>query len=1845
MWRYEEAQMKRELAAAENAKLKLQIETWQKELVNLTRRNRLLYFKHTKSATLEITAPHADTVWKTLLNGGWHFYSPPEPKSGSDDTELADVRPARGPKPDELVTDKLVPNDLTRSLRNLERKAGQAYIDTGLKILYLCFEMLRWVDPKDGKPVDSPILLYPVDIVRDATQSSFRLVASEGDPIINPSLIIKLESDFGLDLGLNGDSEDLDPTTVRAALHSAIADQPEWSVEDRVVLGTFTFHREAMYQDLVGNADKAAAEPLIQALAIGPSIAEAYDFEFDPLTDDEMDAKAPPELLVSIGDADSTQRACIVAARDGKTFVMDGPPGTGKSQTITNMIAELLHAGKSVLFVSEKAAALDVVANRLKRVGLEDFVLELHSHKATRKEVAQELGRALTSRPRARSRFGTQEVSDLQRTRQSLNDYAVALNQVRMPLDRSLHQVLGRVVSLHELPRLPTPTIKPDELTSERLGEILTAAGELSRSWGPVERGDRFLWRSMKETQLSGGDRRDIEARVDLAASAANELADRVQAIDNDLGLSWPGSRPDAERLLGFLTALEDFDGRDRTPAAWLSAPDMTHVASSFESAQTTIEQLRTAEQRASEIILVGWELAPTGLTGRLAHLDATAAQVEPSIHPPAVGTATWTNDVMASITDALTIAEAMLTQSTVIADAFGLDSDARDVPVLQLANLAELAQMVDSAARPDKAWLNPVVQSALTEAEDVLSTLVTNYRTRRDLATSLFSPSVLELNLAALKDRMQSTGAFGKMAGTYRSDKKTLVPHVVSGKVNGEVVAALGVALEWQLISEELDTAEARHAIALGTYYPDRETADLDRLNSALVLAQRALVLTGAKMPARLAEQIALDGQPSAAALDAGRKLSEVLGTWNEALPRLSEVGVDVSSMSVATFISWASKSAAYLGDLSAIISDTTSAVGVELGLDQVRQLAENVDAATQARDELMARSDEWSIALGGLFEGESSNLETIRRAIHWVEALRDSLNGPVSASEAARILDLPPHASPLKASVEASQLSWNAILDLFQTEQRVRLASDFDVSFADASELLSELRSTTADLEEWDRHADAASKLQTMGLEKQVRALVSMKAAPSEVLDALERVTLEGWADKIISKFKDLKPISSLERNNLAESFRTLDRAQVAGAAARVINACSENRPTTLAGVAGTIQREAEKKNRHMPIKTLLNTTREVALKLKPCFMMSPLTVSQFLPTDLIFDAVIFDEASQVRPSEAVNCLYRARQVVVAGDPRQLPPTSFFDTSSGSDDDDYDEQPAEDFESILDGFRSSGIPMMPLRWHYRSQHESLITFSNYQFYEGRLHTFPGAIDIAPDVGVELIQANGVYRRGAGRDNPIEARKVVERVLFHRQHHPHLTLGVVAFSSAQESAIADEIDAQAGEHPELNELLTADRLDGFFVKNLENVQGDERDIIIFSIGYGKDENGKFTETLGPLNRLGGERRLNVAITRARRRVEVVSSITSGDFPGTSQARGVRELQRYLAFAEHGSSALAIELGPTDADVESPFEEEVLRTLRRLGYEAEPQVGVAGYRIDLGVRHPEKPGQFVLAVECDGAAYHSSRVARDRDRLRQQVIEGLGWSVHRIWGPSWYRDRIAEEARLKAAIEQSIEVGHTAPPRRTATFEESIEMSYHEAILDDRPTWAIDYEPTQLGNARFLTSEEFADVSRRSAIADTIAKIVECEGPVHEEVARLAVMDHYNIGRMGSRIRPAYDAALATAKRQHGVRLMDRVFFTMDGNSDAVRVAAEDDEWMRKITHIPPTEQRAAITQLVGDSIRIDRGELVQRFSRLFGFRRAGADIQRSFEHQLDELLDSGVLDEAGGAISRSANR
>ncbi len=560
----------------------------------------------------------------------------------------------------------------------------------------------------------------------------------------------------------------------------------------------------------------------------------------------------------------------------------------------------------------------------------------------------------------------------------------------------------------------------------------------------------------------------------------------------------------------------------------------------------------------------------------------------------------------------------------------------------------------------------------------------------------------------------------------------------------------------------------------------------------------------------------------------------------------------------------------------------------------------------------------------------------------------------------------------------------------------------------------------------------------LQRRGFEELLEEMTSRGLNTDQALACLRHVWLSSILEAVSISDVRIGTFDSPAQSRTVAEFRSGDVHHISSAPVRIRRALAEH--ITVARDAyrsesEVVAAEANKKTRHIPIRQLFQTSPHVLGAVKPCWAMSPLVVSQLLPAERCFDVVVFDEASQVTPADAVGALMRASQAIVAGDPHQLPPTSFF--LSGASDDDGDDGTSaaadgaltRDMESVLD-MLSALLPApygtRMLSWHYRSRDERLIAFSNAQpsLYDFSLVTFPGtSTGSVPEHHLVPFTPNRPAEEDSSAD---EVRTVVELVTSHAHEHPSESLGVITMGIKHAERISESLRRARQADPLLDEFMSESAAEPFFVKNLERVQGDERDAIVLSIGYGKLADGRMQYRFGPVNNEGGQRRLNVAITRARSRMTVVSSFSSTDMdPNRLTSEGVRMLQRYLAYAESGGTDLGAVV--RDRPPLNPFEIDVRDKLTAAGIPLVAQYGVSGFWIDFAAEHPTDRGRMVLAIEADGASYHSSHTARDRDRLRQQHLENLGWHFHRIWSTEWFHHHEDEVGRALEAYRRAVE--------------------------------------------------------------------------------------------------------------------------------------------------------------------------------------------------------------------------
>jgi very-short-patch-repair endonuclease len=748
----------------------------------------------------------------------------------------------------------------------------------------------------------------------------------------------------------------------------------------------------------------------------------------------------------------------------------------------------------------------------------------------------------------------------------------------------------------------------------------------------------------------------------------------------------------------------------------------------------------------------------------------------------------------------------------------------------------------------------------------------------------------------------------------------------------------------------------------------------------------------------------------------------------------------------------------------------------------------------------------------------------------------------------------------------------------------------------------------------------------------------------------------------------FEDRPVLQTFEASRheaVRDEFRRLDR-ELHVLNQRLLTARHLQGMPSLQAPEGTLKllkQEFEKRRQHMPIRRLLGRCGHLIQQaIKPVFMMSPLSVATFIPPGtLTFDLVIFDEASQVEPVDAFGALMRGRQVVVVGDSKQMPPTDFFSRTVAADEgsDEEEDNGTIETESILGLFKAKGVPDRMLRWHYRSQHESLITVSNQLFYENRLVVFPGPRADRAHMGLVFRHLpDTVYDRSGNRTNREEARIVARTAMRHATENPGWSLGIAAFSVNQRDAILDEIELLAREHPDWESFQTRHPHEPFFVKNLENVQGDERDVILVSIGYGRDARGLVGLNFGPVNKDSGgplsegERRLNVLFTRSRRRCEIFTNMQPEDIDlNRTNKRGVHALRAFLTYARSGSLDVPT---PTGGDADSPFEEAVGRVLAARGHRVVRQVGSAGFRIDLAITDPRQPGRYLLGIECDGATYHGSRSARDRDRLRQQVLESLGWRIHRVWSTDWFRNPGRQVERIEAAIagalaevDPVVQPADPPPPLPApgpAPSPEPDPVPGDDPIPGPAPTGPAGGPPSPppgppgTGCPPYVQAELQLDLGGREfhqlpahELATWIQQVVAVESPVHEDDVRARLAAAAGVRRLGSRIVAALDEGLVVAARQGVVR---RGAFCWRAGSDEATVRDRSDlsAGARLFERVCDEEIEAAIALKVRTAYGLATDELAPVVARALGFGRTTLEMTARIEAIATAMGDRGLM-------------
>jgi very-short-patch-repair endonuclease len=1547
----------------------------------------------------------------------------------------------------ELPSKPTKPEHSTRRLHTLKWKetldgimekisddARLAEQEMGLSTLFLAFGFLEWYEAEDSsKKHFAPLLLLPVSVNKRKNgrgRKIFSIAATAESADTNLSLQKRLQKDFNRTLPeIEEDDEEVGSIeTYFQRVTDAVEGLKNWKVRRWLTLGHFSFGRFAMYADLDPEnwPNHPVTDNLIGPVLTGTEVAgDGYSILSAPddyaIDDPEVDRFAP----ILIHDADASQHSALVDGMKGMNLVVHGPPGTGKPQTITNIIANALAQNKTVLFMAEKQAALDVVKRRLDRAGLGEFCLELHAGKASTRQVIESL--------KTRHKLGYQHAGRVpsrlaadatwEESRRAIAAYLTSLHAEdsdgETPFSliwRSLRarSEIGEALESFKAIDVPSRLIENPTVYAALLGEVSLYARMLETYSSTFGSPAASPWRA-----LSFGEK----ARLNIIASFFEELA----AMRAHARAASDTVRQTADIGVTRLSELQQLVELERMLPS--TAPAVDLLIRVCRAASEDVEQLITLKvaldtaQESSQRLpdLSALDEDRFRLIGELDQLAAAAGISDRTPEAAKI----W---VRKQIEDCATLKE-LLEGFLSVVDALRLK---RPFPIEGMETLCIAIIVGRRLTKQTLAWFrwtpadgvdafNAVYTkwSSLTQAER-------RWRSKYPSCGSQRWPMAEELTTVA---GMLSKGGVGKIFGKFAGDSKVIT--ALAEKLG----YPRGVALkpsDLRDLASHIQACSAflldlNHQRVLGAWWKGFETP-FEQIASIFSLREKARELLLARPHGREVFQrfCELDNDRLAKLSDAGPAADKFKSLASDLRTRLHDGHIE-----------------SILNNVRA--SDTRARRILEVDpqnvLDALRNPIGALREAAEAelrkqRAEIDFRKHPLALTDGDLVTNGDAIART-RESLAWVTTIRSAIAPPSVCTSL-----LSPTASPMRQRLAAvTTLAKTEIGRLQSSIADVKITYDiagFDSeSPSELARKLDDLLSRRDELTEFLGLLDQRRVLEANGLGALVSQFENCNLPPSQLAPIVTGIIAYRRAEKARRTDPVLSNTAGMRLSAKRHEFADRDRRKIDADREIVRSALVGGKPPTGSRVGPKkkwtemelLLNEFGKEKTSTRVRGLMTRASGAIQCMKPCFMMSPLSLSKFLPPKQIsFDLLVIDEASQMRPEDALGGLLRAQQVIVVGDQKQLPPTDFFSRSDEVQPVDSDDEDFEDIEdeSILEACQKAFRQVRMLKWHYRSRCESLIAFSNKEFYRGELITFPTA---RPNLfSVDLVRVGGSYD---ARRNPAEAQRIAEEAIrfmrrFAETEQENIpTLGLVAINREQRDLILQELRRLEADDTlvEMYRAKVAAKGEPLLVKNLENMQGDERDFIFISMTYGpKSGKKEVLQRFGPINGKQGHRRLNVLFTRARIRVVLYTSMNSDDIkPIQTSSEGVHVLHRYLKYAEEKGKAAIESVGDQP---DSDFEVEVADRLRRRGFDVEMQVGVSGFKIDLGVRHPDYSGKFIVGIECDGAAYHSSKSARDRDRLREEILRELGWEILRVWSTDWFDNPNFQTERLARQIEE-----------------------------------------------------------------------------------------------------------------------------------------------------------------------------------------------------------------------------
>lgn len=1452
-------------------------------------------------------------------------------------------------------------------------------------------------------------------------------------------------------------------------------------------------------------------------------------------------------------------------------------------------------------------------------------------------------------------------MEELLSIRQELNQYAAELHQLNPELNISCYEVYCKLEEVNDAPSVTYTIDSPLTVTQAQLQAYLNKLKDYSLA---IQRINCEIhnnpWDGLK-SRTTGYEytekmQQELTSLQDTIDAVFRSISDIKECPNLLTVLSYAS-------LSALVNAMRSICDLPTIPDAWLEAGKLQIILAEAEELKAKYERLSALEDSISDIFVSGiYDYDYNNWKGKLLAI-ANSFVGMPFVKKD---NSDFFVDNHASLHHMFADIREQLNQAICAFDSmnamlgFGSAVNANS----QQDIAAVLSAIRGNNIIPSK-WFNSDIakhKALVSEAKAKASHLIET----KNRILAEWESDVLCLDYAPmlLRYKTEYTSSFKIFKSKYKQDKKQIqaLSKTVIKKLPDEVASSLLFCLkEYHEQVAWFETNSANLADALSIYYNGVESKWDDAL-VAIEALEKLKSLPATCITGSLQSIVSQDHSKQIAALD------ELLGASMAAFAKIRniissgaiELGIDEPDFNGKTAlkqIDFYMRELARIADETALLAPYL--VNEDVQVSAIYRAIESLNEHTKLSESLISGANTCKQYFGDHFTDRQTDWDNILMLLRQTETvvqmdmyeeLKPIVNAETSRKKELRFIADEVSKLLGKTSDHFEWISAQFAPDSFsQTMKLTEIYSRTQKCLA-AMHILSG----------WIDYQEAKDDCCVNGLEDFI-ARIEAARYHSEI----ERIFLKGfyhmWLGAVCDKSASVRRFRRNTHDERIKKFIELDDLQLLIAQMRIREKLIENLPSNHQLLKATdevaiLKKELSKKRNIMPLRKLFKQIPNLLLKLKPCLMMSPLSVSYFLETEAYhFDLVIFDEASQIFPEDAIGAIFRGSQVIIAGDSKQLPPTNFFAATTNNFDGDYDISGEEDFsevvsDSILEE-SASVLPNRTLLWHYRSKHENLIAFSNREIYKNNMITFPNSVAKVPDMGVEYIHVENGYYEGGGKNcNIREAQKCVMLVLAHIRRHPDRSLGIITFSEKQQTAIENAIIDFRERFPKYEWFFDESKDEPFFVKNLENVQGDERDTIIFSICYAKDRMGKMYMRFGPLGHEGGERRLNVAITRAKCNVKLVGSILPSDIDlSRTNSEGVRMLRSYIEFALQGASALKPVENNGSFESKDDFCGVIVDFLRKHGYSVETEIGCSDYKIDIAVVNPDVEGEYVAGIECDGLSYVHAKTARDRDHLRRIILQNMGWNLYRVWSTEWMRNPAAEGEALLAFLHSVVgkdgKVRHAMKNSNDGSTGVAIEQIASETAKDVQKQPSVNpYGFAYYKEAKWGDTPRSGSNDNLTRISEHVKYIVSVEQPMHMELLYKRMGQTFTTGKVTEGAKNTIVEAIN--KRLNGqVRIDNDNFIRLLPEVPIVVRIPEKYATPRPMEYIHTEEVASAMIRIIEHSIGITTEDLSTECARAFGFERKGSKIKQKTDAAIEYLVRTGKVKLIDGKAQLTGGR